>query len=884
MSKSGLPGALPTGPDPLTGATRLPAPAPPESAPSATANLTRVLGIAVGAAGVIFGLLSLGSFLAQGWHPTPPLAAAAWLSAFGLPVVLALCSGWARPRTLHAIVALQAVCYIVICLFWYLSPGPLPPGAEIPWMITYTGVPAVAVAVFAGPRLTWTFTVLATVLSGLVRFRTTTETTPVLVGLADALFSLLLVSVFVVLTLTARRAAARVDETTVLIRQAEARRAARVARRQERLRIDALVHDSVISTLLMAGLGHSPLPVVSAHAAKTLRQLDALREPPVQPVVLVSDIVRRLTRMAVQIAPDAVVHVDDPASADGGATVERTVPAVAVAAMLGAAGEALRNSIASAAGPSATAGSTPAPGRRASRTVRRSITLLSTVDGCQITVSDDGVGFDPVAVPPERLGISQSIIGRMEQVPGGAANLRSSPGTGTDVVITWAPERLVVGPAPAPGTATSAGPGTAGTRATNPPHRRHAAPAAATLPAHSAARTQPDRRAVSRQLVDLGPDPAAAAAPTAPAAEPADLRSMSQPIGLTVVAGRSILVLYGVVHGLLALIDLEPGRPHQLAIGAYLVILLAAAVLMIHFNRPVMRPRMFLILGLCTVGAIQMFVYTPANSAGPFPHWHLGAITMILLVLAFRGYLGWAWLGYVGLGLLALIWALGTDQTPLTALILISRHAGTLLAGTLFVVGLRRTERTLAVLTANDITRATRDATTVAAITEREAELMRVNALARPTLRRLALPIPLSSEERADCLRIEAGLRDAIRGRALFVEPVITAVSAARQRGVEVTVLDDSGETPPEALPTLARTVAEVLDSVDTGKITVRVLPPGRPDLATLVIESGTPRLLSIDPTGALAPLAPPREPRPTSSQTKKLHATWPSSPIRPLI
>jgi len=284
------------------------------------------------------------------------------------------------------------------------------------------------------------------------------------------------------------------------------------------------------------------------------------------------------------------------------------------------------------------------------------------------------------------------------------------------------------------------------------------------------------------------------------------------------------------------------------------VILLAAAVLMIHFNRPVLRPRMFLILGLCTVGAIQMFVYTPANSAGPFPHWHLGAITMILLVLAFRGHVGWAWLGYVGLGLLALIWALGTDQTPLTALILISRHAGTLLAGTLFVVGLRRTERTLAVLTANDITRATRDATTVAAITEREAELMRVNALARPTLRRLALPIPLSTEERADCLRIEAGLRDAIRGRALFVEPVISAVSAARQRGVEVTVLDDSGETPPEALPTLARTVAEVLDSVDTGKITVRVLPPGRPDLATLVIESGTPRLLSIDPTGTLAP------------------------------
>jgi hypothetical protein len=275
---------------------------------------------------------------------------------------------------------------------------------------------------------------------------------------------------------------------------------------------------------------------------------------------------------------------------------------------------------------------------------------------------------------------------------------------------------------------------------------------------------------------------------------------------------------------------------------------------MVRFNGAVLRARMALIFGLCGVGAILMFAYMPAESTAPFPHWHLGAITLLLVVLALRGQIGYAWLGYIALAGLALIWALATDQSPVEAINLVSRHAGTLLVGTLFVVGMNRTERTLWVLTANDITRATCDATTVAAITEREAELMRVNALARPTLRRLALPIPLSHEERAECLRIEAGLRDAIRGRALFVEPVIAAVSAARQRGVEVTMLDDSGETPPDALPALARTVADVLDSVDTGKITIRVLPPGRPSLATLVVESGTPRLLNVDPTGALAP------------------------------
>jgi hypothetical protein len=349
----------------------------------------------------------------------------------------------------------------------------------------------------------------------------------------------------------------------------------------------------------------------------------------------------------------------------------------------------------------------------------------------------------------------------------------------------------------------------------------------------------PDRRAVARRLVDI-------------ALEPAVPRSLAQSLGLNTPTARSILVLFVLVHGLLAVIDLEPGRPTQLVLGAYLAILVAATVLMRSVDGPFPRPRVALILGLCAVGGILMFAYLPPDSAAPFAHWHLGAITLILVVLAIRGQIGWAWLGYAGLTLLAVTWAVATDQSFLEGFSLVSRHAGTLLAGTLFVVGLHRTERTLWVLTGNDIARATRDATTVAAIDEREAELMRVNALARPTLQRLASPQPLTDAERAQCLLIEAGLRDAIRGRALFLEPVITAVANARQRGVEVTVLDDSGDTPPDALPALAHTVADVLDTVAAGKVTIRVLPAGRADVATLVIESGTHRILTVGPTGTL--------------------------------
>ncbi|WP_104162774.1 ATP-binding protein [Cryobacterium sp. N22] len=761
---------------------------------TATANLTRLLCIAVAAAAGIFGLLSLPSYFAQAWQPAPGLAATAWVASFGLPIALGLSARWGSARILRGLVTAEALSFLVIVGFWLVvRDGPLPAGADIPWAITFTGVPCVAVAVFARRRLAWTFTVLACLLSGLVRFKTSADTDPALIGLADGLYSLLLVSVFVAFTLAARRAAARVDEATLLTRQAEAHRAARVARRQERLSIDALVHDSVISTLLMAGLGRTPPHVVSGHASKTLTQLDALRSPPPQPVVLVSDAARRIATLAHQIAPDAAVRLDNPARAGQEAGIERTVPSAAVTAIFGAVGEALRNSVNSAAG------------HDPARPVHRTVTVLSTTDGFQVTVSDDGVGFDPALVPPERLGIAESILGRMTRLPDGAAHVRSTPGRGTDVVVAWAPDRTPI-------------------RDTQPP------------------------------LVEPVETPAGRSPDLTPPPTPADPTPafLSRSLDLTTPMARLILALFVLVHGLLALINIVPGRPLALLVGAYLAIVLSGITLMRPLTRPFPRTQVAVALGLSGLGAVLMFAYLPAHDEAPFAHWHLGAITLILVVLAARGQIRSAWMGYAVLALLAVSWAVETGQSAMVGVDLVSRHAGTLLAGSLFVVGLGRSERDLQVLTQNDLARARQDATTVAAIRERKAQLRRVNALARPTLLRLAEPHALTAEERAACLLVEASLRDAIRGRVLFVPPVILAVQAARQRGVEVTVLDDSADTPPEQLETLACTVADVLQTIEHGRATVRVLPAGRADVATIVIESGTPRILVVGPDGTV--------------------------------
>ena len=52
----------------------------------------------------------------------------------------------------------------------------------------------------------------------------------------------------------------------------------------------------------------------------------------------------------------------------------------------------------------------------------------------QVFVRDRGPGFDPDAVPADRRGVRQSIVGRMER-HGGRARVTSGAGYGTEVEL-----------------------------------------------------------------------------------------------------------------------------------------------------------------------------------------------------------------------------------------------------------------------------------------------------------------------------------------------------------------------------------------------------------------------------------------------------------------
>ena len=317
-------------------------------------------------------------------------------------------------------------------------------------------------------------------------------------------------------------------------------------------------------------------------------------------------------------------------------------------------------------------------------------------------------------------------------------------------------------------------------------------------------------------------------------------------LGFTLPATRAVMIFFILVHAILAFADRETAGNLVLEMLAFVAVSIAAYALIGRSDRRMSVCRALWILGLCVITMVLMAFEVEVNDPQPFEHWHLGAITLVLLVMTLRGRIGWAWVGYSLMAAVTVCWAVLSGLGAPEGFGLVIRHGGTLLVGTLAAVTLHWTARTLAGLNQERNLRATQEATQTAAIRERKAQLDRINALARPALERLANPHEPGEAERADCLLVEAGLRDAMRARSLCLEPLTSAAREARSRGVEVILLDDAGDQPPSGIDTLTAFLATELDAVPSGRFTARLLPAGRADLATIVIESDGYRMLSV--------------------------------------
>ena len=194
-----------------------------------------------------------------------------------------------------------------------------------------------------------------------------------------------------------------------MVRRVGTERVAR-ARSDERSEVAAHLHDSVLQTLALIQK-RSDDPEQVARLAR--RQERELREwlsddRPSRPDERLADALRAA---AAEIedshgAPIEAIVVGDTA------LDERTK------ALVGAAREALTNAakFASEGGP---------------------VRLYAEIDDgdARVFIDDRGPGFDPDAIPHDRHGVRESIIGRMKRY-GGGAEIRSEPGDGTEVELS----------------------------------------------------------------------------------------------------------------------------------------------------------------------------------------------------------------------------------------------------------------------------------------------------------------------------------------------------------------------------------------------------------------------------------------------------------------
>jgi len=225
------------------------------------------------------------------------------------------------------------------------------------------------------------------------------------------LFGLILMGVAIAVLAAADRQDAAADRA----RNQASVQSRRHTREREQTRINAMVHDDVMSVLLAASRP-TPAAGLSHQAALALTRIDQLTS---------TDMDERL------YPPEEVVAVLRSTLFDTGGGVsytyqldgEATVPSPAMAALTEALSEALRNSMQHAGD--------------GIREVERSVEVVVGDDAVRVTVRDDGVGFSARQVSERRLGVRVSIVGRMRSLPGGDAHVTSKPDRGTIVHLSW---------------------------------------------------------------------------------------------------------------------------------------------------------------------------------------------------------------------------------------------------------------------------------------------------------------------------------------------------------------------------------------------------------------------------------------------------------------
>ena len=237
------------------------------------------------------------------------------------------------------------------------------------------------------------------------------------------------------------------------------------------------------------------------------------------------------------------------------------------------------------------------------------------------------------------------------------------------------------------------------------------------------------------------------------------------------------------------------------------------------------------------VCCVLVFSVLPVPPTSAAQLWPLGSGTAISTYMCVRGRTGAAWTNVIAMIAVTAIWSALTGQGLLHGLAISIINLGPLLMATFFAYTIRPAARAIFDLREESTRRIAAEAAATASLVERDKQMQQLDHLVRPILSTIANPKGLDSKTKLECTLLEAYLRDKLRAPALDQPGVSAAARDARSRGVEVVMVDDHGLDDDDADigPRLLSLVSTELGRAEAGTVTIRILPPRRRLLATIL-------------------------------------------------
>jgi len=292
-----------------------------------------------------------------------------------------------------------------------------------PWLWMTLGVAAICLAVTTGTGWGFAYAIASGLLFAVVRMTPSGQSASLLGAFQDMINLVMNASVVIVALGVVSNAFKELDEAEAATRKEATDAAIEEALLEERHRLDGIVHDEVMTTLVAAAHASSDnhISQQAQRAVDRLAQAEAPTEArlPVtgdQLTWLVTDVVSALVPQARFVSEINELAVPQQVASTLGMVVREVALNVA----------------------------------KHSQATEVEVRLRSPEKGAiTITISDNGVGFTPELVPKRRLGLQVSVVYRMWAI-GGTAEIHSSPGAGTTVILSWTPDNSTVGEAEAP--------------------------------------------------------------------------------------------------------------------------------------------------------------------------------------------------------------------------------------------------------------------------------------------------------------------------------------------------------------------------------------------------------------------------------------------------